>query len=237
MLMRKPIYLALDFEDFQTADQFLIKHQLTDVPVKVGMELFYKEGPDVVKRLRARNQDVFLDLKLHDIPTTVYKAMKNIAKLDVQMTNVHALGSAEMITRAKEGLIEGSTGNVADLIAVTILTSHNDQTLREELKLNQTVDEAVIDLASLAKQNGADGVVCSALEVPKIKARLGQEFLTVTPGIRLVDTSADDQQRIATPELAKKNGADYLVIGRSITQSENPRQQYLKAWEAVNRDI
>lgn len=235
--MRKPIYLALDFEDFQTADQFLIKHQLTDVPVKVGMELFYKEGPDVVKRLRARNQEVFLDLKLHDIPTTVYKAMKNIARLDVQMTNVHALGSAEMIRRAKEGLIEGSLNTVADLIAVTILTSHSDHTLREELKLTQTVDEAVLDLAALAKQNGADGVVCSALEVPKIKAALGQGFLTVTPGIRLVNSGADDQQRVATPELAKQNGADYLVIGRSITQSDNPRQQYLKALEAVNYDI
>jgi orotidine-5'-phosphate decarboxylase len=153
------------------------------------------------------------------------------------MTNVHALGSADMITRAKEGLIEGSNREVADLIAVTILTSHSDQTLREELNFSQSVDEAVLALATLAKQNGADGVVCSALEVPKIKAKLGQDFLTVTPGIRLLDTNADDQQRIATPELAKANGADYLVIGRSITESENPRQQYLKVWEAVNRDI
>lgn len=235
--MRKPIYLALDFEDFKTADQFLVTHQLTDVPVKVGMELFYKEGPDVIKRLRARNQDVFLDLKLHDIPTTVYKAMKNIGALDVQMTNVHALGSAEMIKRAKEGLIEGSQQTVADLIAVTILTSHSEKVVTEELKLSQSLDDAVMDLATMAQENGADGVVCSALEVPKIKQLLGKDFLTVTPGIRLANSNNDDQQRIATPQLAKQNGADYLVIGRSITESDNPKQRYLEALEAIQYDI
>lgn len=233
--MHKPIYLALDFEDFNTADAFLTKHDLTDIPVKVGMELFYKEGPDVVKKLRARNQDVFLDLKLHDIPTTVYKAMKNIATLDVQITNVHALGAGEMIRRAKEGLVEGSNKSVADLIAVTLLTSHSEKTVREELHLSRSIDDSVLDLATLAKANGADGVVCSALEVPRLKQRLGEAFLTVTPGIRLVDSEHDDQQRVATPALAKQNGADYLVIGRSITQSSDPKKQYLKALEAYNR--
>lgn len=238
MHMDNPIYLALDFPDYQTAHQFLVKNDLHEVPVKVGMELFYREGPDIIKKLRDQGHDIFLDLKCHDIPTTIYKTMRNIAQLDIQMINVHALGSSEMIRRAKEGLIEGAKAEVPHLIAVTILTSMNDTVLKHELKINEKVAETVLHLATLSKGAGADGVVCSAHEVPVIKSALGSEFLTVTPGIRLAESDHNDQLRVATPGLAKTNGSDYIVIGRSITESIDPKNSYLKAleeWNFVNR--
>ncbi|PXW92586.1 orotidine-5'-phosphate decarboxylase [Streptohalobacillus salinus] len=232
--MNNNIYLALDFHSYLEADQFLTQHDLGGVPVKVGMELFYKEGPDCIKRLRDKGHDVFLDLKLHDIPTTVYKAMKNIASLDVQMTNVHALGSKEMMIRAKEGLVEGShAGDVPYLVAVTLLTSHDQHTVNQQLRMPDTIEATVTHLASLAKQGSADGVVCSVHEVSNIKAACGQDFLTVTPGIRIENTSLDDQKRVATPGLAKEKGSDYLVIGRSITESSDPKERYnqaIKEW-------
>ncbi len=234
--MTKPIYIALDFNDWQETKQFLDVHNFKNEAVKVGMELFYREGPDVVKRLRDRGHDIFLDIKLHDIPTTIYKAMKNIAKLDVALTNVHGLGGGEMIRAAKEGLIDGSNGGKApELLAVTLLTSMHEETLQSELKISHSIEETVVHLAKLSQTNGADGVVCSAHEVKALKEICGEEFLAVTPGIRLLSHSSDDQKRVATPKMAKEYGADALVIGRSITLADDPKQAYKLAkeeWEA-----
>lgn len=236
IIMNKPIYIALDFNDWQETEHFLDLHNFNNEAVKVGMELFYREGPDVVKRLRDRGHEIFLDIKLHDIPTTIYKAMKNIAKLDVALTNVHGLGGGEMIRAAKEGLLDGSNGAKApDLLAVTLLTSMHEKTLQSELKINHTIEDTVVHLAKLSQTNGADGVVCSAHEVRALKQICGEEFLAVTPGIRLLSHGSDDQKRVATPKMAKEFGADALVIGRSITLADDPTQAYKLAkeeWEA-----
>ncbi|WP_440895231.1 orotidine-5'-phosphate decarboxylase [Amphibacillus sp. Q70] len=233
--MGNPIYLALDFNDWQETEQFLDKHQLDRVAVKVGMELFYHEGPDVIKRLRDRGHDIFLDIKLHDIPTTIYKAMKNIAKLDVELTNVHGLGGGEMIRAAKAGLLDGAKNSKPpELLAVTLLTSMQKEVLEQELNIQGSIEDTVTHLAKLAQDNGADGVVCSAHEVRALKAICGRAFLAVTPGIRLLNSDSDDQKRVATPALAKRNGADALVIGRSITLAEDPKQAYIIAKEEWN---
>lgn len=226
--------MALDFPSWETSKQFLDEHNLAGVPVKVGMELFYREGPDVIKQLKANNHPIFLDLKLHDIPTTVYKAMKNLAKLEVDIVNVHASGGSEMIKQAKAGLLSGSSTKQTKLIAVTVLTSFDTDTLHKELLVRGELHKHAVHLAGLAKQGGADGVVCSVHEAAGIKEACGSDFLTVTPGIRLEDSVQDDQKRIATPEFARNNGADILVIGRSITQAEYPLQAYeraVKEWE------
>src|SRR5690625_4935699 len=161
------------------------------------MELFYREGPDIIKRLKANNHKIFLDLKLHDIPTTVYRAMKNLAKLKVDIVNVHALGGLEMMQRAKEGLLsEAQSDQVTQLIAITILTSHDQHVVNEELLLQRTINDHVVHLAALTKKSGADGVVCSVHEATDIKAACGSDFLTVTPGIRLQHSNQDDQKRI-----------------------------------------
>ncbi len=223
------MYLALDFPDWQQTEQFLITNQLNEVPVKVGMELFYREGAEVIKRLRDRGHPVFLDIKLHDIPTTIYKAMKNVAKLDVELTNVHSLGGAEMIKAAKAGLLDGGAGHQTKLLAVTILTSMTGVMLREELRIDEPLADTVVHLAELSQSNGADGVVCSPLEVELIKNQVGPKFLTVTPGIRLAKDDMNEQKRIATPAKARALGADAIVIGRSITQADQPKQAYLVA--------
>lgn len=226
------IYLALDFPTWEESKQFLDAHELKEVPVKVGMELFYREGTAVIEQLKKRNHPIFLDLKLHDIPTTVMRAMKNLAELEVDIVNVHAIGGSEMIKRAKEGLV--SVNDKTKLIAVTILTSMDEETLHQEIQLQGTVNENVNHLAKLAEQSGADGVVCSVHEVASIKETCSPSFLTVTPGIRIAASQDDDQKRIATPSMAKKLGADSIVIGRSITRATNPLQAYeeaLKEWE------
>ncbi|MHA6251358.1 orotidine-5'-phosphate decarboxylase [Oceanobacillus sp. CAU 1775] len=223
--MNTSLYIALDFPTGEEALHFLQVHGLQQAPVKVGMELFYREGPKIIEKLKENNHPIFLDLKLHDIPTTVYKAMQNIAKLDVDIINVHALGGKEMITRAKEGLLQGGADHTK-LIAVTILTSMNETTMNQELNLSGTVENQVTNLATLSKESGADGVVCSVLEVENIKSKCGKDFLTVTPGIRLANTTVNDQKRIATPSFAKNAGADYLVVGRGITQADDPKVAY-----------
>lgn len=229
------IYVALDFASWQEAASFINQYHLHGVPVKVGMELFYREGPDIIKRLKENNHAIFLDLKLHDIPTTVYKAMKNIAKLDVDMVNVHALGGQDMIRRAKEGLIEGNhSGHHTTLIAVTMLTSFNPLMLEEELMISEHLEDYVVHLAKLTKASGGDGVVCSVHEVEAVKQACGSSFVTVTPGIRLAGGKHHDQTRIATPALAKEKGADKLVIGRSITQASNPQQAFQQATKEWN---
>ncbi len=229
--MDQPFFLALDFRTADEVKAFIEKHDLYGVPVKVGMELFYREGREMIDWLKEDNHPIFLDLKLHDIPTTVEKAMYNLANLGVDIVNVHASGGSEMIKAAKRGLEAGAQGKFPKLIAVTVLTSMDQSTLQEELYINQSVGDAVKRLAVLTKSSGADGVVCSAHEVPIIKQACGNDFLTVTPGIRLSESNQNDQKRVATPQLAKQNGADYLVIGRSITQAENPKANYKRVVE------
>lgn len=224
------MYLALDLPNWEEAGRFLDDHKLHGVPVKVGMEMFYREGISVIEKLKENNHPIFLDLKLHDIPTTVMRAMKNLARLDVDMVTIHALGGGEMIAGAKEGLISGSrSGKETKLVAVTLLTSMDQTALNEEVGIQGEMTEQVIRLASVAKDNGADGVVCSVHEAQQVKDECGTGFLTVTPGIRLVKSQQDDQKRVATPRFARENGSDIIVIGRSITQAENPLRAYQQA--------
>ena len=229
--MDKPFFLALDFSTGEEAKTFLQTHSLDGVPVKVGMELFYREGPEIVKWLKENGHAIFLDLKLHDIPHTVEKAMYNLARLGVDIVNVHGLGGSKMIQAAKRGLEEGADTHIPKLIAVTLLTSMDQDTLNDELRIDDDIAKTAEHLAVLAKNNGADGVVCSAHEAHLIKQACGDTFLTVTPGIRLSDSSKNDQARIATPSFAKRNGADYLVIGRTVTNAENPSRAYQQVVE------
>lgn len=228
----KQVYVALDFPNWEMTEQFLTQHQLEGIAVKVGMELFYREGASVIYKLKERGHSIFLDLKLHDIPTTVMRAMRNLASLEVDFVNVHALGGSEMIKRAKEGLLSGSqTRHETKLLAVTLLTSHDETSLHNDLQLRGTVEENVLHFAQLAYASGADGVVCSVHEVRSIKQVTQREFITVTPGIRLEIAKRDDQKRVATPALAKEVGTDCIVIGRSITQAKHPQQAYRQAME------
>nr|WP_205092472.1 orotidine-5'-phosphate decarboxylase [Thalassobacillus pellis] len=234
-MINSQIYIALDFESGEKALAFLDEHSLTGVAVKVGMELFYREGPWIIKQLQKRGHPVFLDLKLHDIPNTVKKAMKNLASLGVDVVNVHAQGGSEMMKAAREGLDEGAgNGKRPMLLAVTQLTSTDEQMLSEELQVISKVEDSVIHLAKLAKESGADGVVCSVHEVAGIKASCGEEFKTVTPGIRLVSSEQHDQKRVATPKEAKRQTTDAIVVGRGITQHPSPKEAYRqveKEWE------
>ncbi|MFC3040270.1 orotidine-5'-phosphate decarboxylase [Virgibacillus xinjiangensis] len=233
--MTKDVYIALDFPEGAAAENFLKQNQLEGVPVKVGMELFYREGPIIIEKLKDRGHPVFLDLKLHDIPTTVMKAMSNLAKLQVDMVNVHALGGGEMIHYAKEGLLAGSsTGKGPKLIAVTVLTSMEEATIQEDLKLSGSLVDNTVHLAELSHEHGADGVVCSVHEASQIKEACSADFLTVTPGIRLDGTDSNDQKRVASPRYAKENNADIIVIGRSVTKADDPRAAYeraVKEWQ------
>lgn len=224
------VFVALDFPTWTETERFLKGNDLAGVPVKVGMELFYREGTAIIEKLKADNHPIFLDLKLHDIPNTVHQAMKNIAALNVDMVTTHAIGGKEMIYQAKQGLAGSST----KLMAVTVLTSMDNHILEQEIGLPGDVEENVIRLASLAKEAGADGVVSSVHEVPMIKKHCGKDFLSITPGIRLADSSEDDQKRVATPKTAKELGSDFLVVGRSITKAKNPRKAYeqvMKEWQ------
>lgn len=219
------IYLALDFPTWNEAKTFLTQHHLQGVPVKVGMELFYREGAFVIDQLKQAGHKIFLDLKLHDIPATVRKAMRNLARLGVDLTTIHALGGSSMMRAAKEGLQAESNTNTK-LLAVTMLTSIDQPMMNNELGISGEVSGNVGRLASHAKANGVDGVVCSVHETQLIKTIGGDSLGIVTPGIRLQTTSRNDQQRIATPVFARENGADIIVIGRSVTGSEDPNQAY-----------
>ncbi len=224
------MYLALDFPNLKTTKTFLESNSLQGVPVKVGMELFYREGTQVINYLKENNHSIFLDLKLFDIPTTVERAMRNLAKFEIDFVNVHALGGAEMIKRAKEGLQTSSVSNhETKLLAVTILTSMDNKVIKEDLGLTGTVEEEVKRLAILSEKSGANGVVCSVHEASLIKSVCNPAFKTMTPGIRLSNSDNNDQKRVATPKYAKDNGSDYIVIGRSITQAEHPKSAYEKA--------
>lgn len=222
------VIVALDFENKDKTINFLESFK-EPMYVKVGMELFYGSGLDIIKEIKKLNHKIFLDLKLHDIPNTVKSAMRNLAKLDVDIVNLHASGGSKMMIAAKEGLIEGAVdGKVPLLIGVTELTSTSQEMLETELQVNNTVLGSCINLAKLAKQSGLDGVVCSPKEVEGIKAACGKDFLTITPGIRLADSAKDDQVRITTPSDARQLGSDFIVVGRPITKAVDPVNAYNK---------
>lgn len=224
--MNKTI-VALDFSTREEVMDFL-KGFNEPIYVKIGMELTYACGLDIVKDVRALGHHIFLDLKLHDIPNTVKGGMKNLAKLDVDIVNLHCAGGVAMMKAAVEGLNEGAVNGKRPLcIGVTQLTSTSKEAMNDELGIPGEVLDCVIKYAKNAKEAGLDGVVCSVHEAKAIHEACGNDFLTVTPGIRLSDDSKDDQKRVATPTFAKEEGCDHIVVGRSITKSENPQQTYL----------
>ena len=226
------ICIALDFQNKEEVKEFLEKFNDEKLYVKVGMELFYGEGIEMIKMIKEMGHNIFLDLKLHDIPNTVKSAMKQLAKLDVDMVNVHASGSKAMMKAALEGLEEGKTGDKRPAcIAVTCLTSLDQDVLDNELLIHEPLEEVVLKWAQNAKEAGLDGVVCSPLESKIIHDNLGEEFLTVTPGIRLVDDSVNDQKRVTTPAMARELTSSYIVVGRTITGSNDTYATYKKVYQ------
>ena len=225
--MGKDVIIALDFNTGKEALNFLDKFKNNDRKpyVKVGMELYYAEGPSIIKEIKKRGHKLFLDLKLHDIPNTVRKAMSVLSNLDVDMVNVHAAGTIDMMKAAKEGLTR-EDGTRPLLIAVTMLTSTSQERMQNEILIDEDIDKVVIKYAENADDAGLDGVVCSPLEAGKIHSACGNGFLTVTPGIRFADGEKGDQVRVTTPEKAKEIGSDYIVVGRPITQAEDPVAAY-----------
>ncbi len=219
----RDVIIACDFKNKEDLFSFLTPFEGMNPYLKLGMEIFYKEGPELVKTLKAKGFKIFLDLKLHDIPNTVEKAMRNIAELGVEITNCHAAGGIKMMEAARRGLDATEAGKNTKLIAVTQLTSISQEALENELLINHPLAEVVKTYALNAKAAGLQGVVCSALEAPIIK-ELG--LMSVTPGIRFADDSVNDQKRVATPAYAKELGADYIVVGRSITAAEDPVAAY-----------
>lgn len=222
--MAKDVIIALDFENKEKTLAFLDQFHGRKPYVKIGMELYYAEGPDIVREIKARGHQIFLDLKLHDIPNTVKKAMHVLSKLDVDMTNLHAAGTIAMMEAAKEGLTRPD-GSCAVLLAVTQLTSTGEERMQKELLINATMEETVKHYALNAKTAGLPGVVCSPLEAALVKEACGKDFLTVTPGIRFADGDVGDQVRIMTPEKARA-ASDYIVVGRPITAAQDPVAAY-----------
>lgn len=223
--MGKDVIIACDFNSGDEVMDFLEKFQDERPYVKIGMELFYSEGPEIVKKIKDRGHKIFLDLKLHDIPNTVMKAMKVLSNLNVDMCNVHAAGSKKMMEKALEGLTRPD-GSRPLLIAVTQLTSTTEEIMREELLIEKPLKDVVMSYAGNAKTAGLDGVVCSPLESPVVHESIDEDFLTVTPGVRFEDSDKGDQARVTTPKKAKELGSDYIVVGRPITQSEDPVKSY-----------
>ena len=222
----KDVIIALDFPTKAQTLAFLDQFPEGEKPfVKIGMELFYAEGPDMVRELKARGHRIFLDLKLHDIPNTVKRAMSVLSRLDVDMVNLHAAGASEMMRAALEGLTRPD-GTRPLLIAVTQLTSTDQDMLEKELWIEKPMEEVVLHYAEIASIVGLDGVVCSPLEAGGIHERCGKNFLTVTPGVRFAGGDAGDQKRVTTPAKAKELGSDYIVVGRPITQAEDPVAAY-----------
>lgn len=235
--MAKDVIIACDFSSAKQCYEFLEKFK--DEPrkpfLKIGMELYYAEGPEIVRQLKEKGFKIFLDLKLHDIPNTVKKAMKVLSSLDVDMVNVHASGTKEMMSAAIEGLTR-EDGSRPLLIAVTQLTSTSEKAMREQLLIDNPIDETIAHYARNAMEAGLDGVVCSPLEAAKVKQACGPEFLTVTPGIRFADSAVDDQVRVTTPELARELGSDYIVVGRPITAAPDPVEAYKKCVDQFLRE-
>jgi orotidine-5'-phosphate decarboxylase len=231
----RPI-IALDFPNEEKVNEFLVHFPSEEsLFLKVGMEIFYKEGPTIVHNLKAKGHSVFLDLKLHDIPNTVECAMRNIAKLDVDITNLHAAGGTKMMKAAQKGLITGTKDNHKPplLIAVTQLTSTTQEEMQVEQRIGLTMEESVINYAKNTQLAGLQGVVCSALEVEKIKQATDENFICLTPGIRPAGANLGDQMRVVTPKKARQIGSTHIVVGRPITQAKNPYEMYLsikKEW-------
>lgn len=223
--MGKDVIVACDFSSKEQVMSFLDKFSGRKPFVKIGMELFYAEGPGIVREIKARGHKIFLDLKLHDIPNTVKKAMAVLSGLDVDMTNLHASGTKRMMEAAIEGLTRPD-GTRPILIAVTQLTSTDQQAMEEDLLINHPIDKVVMHYACNAKCAGLDGVVCSPLEAGKVHEVCGKEFITVTPGVRFADGDKGDQKRVMTPAEAKKIGSDYIVVGRPITAADDPVAAY-----------
>ena len=223
--MGKDVIIACDFSSADAALDFLANFKEEKPFVKIGMELFYAEGPSIVKKLKERGHKIFLDLKLHDIPNTVKKSMAVLSSLDVDMCNLHAAGTSAMMTAALEGLTRPD-GSRPLLIAVTQLTSTDEQRMRDELLINEPIADVVMKYAQNAKLSGLDGVVCSPLEAGIVHEKCGKDFLTVTPGVRFTDGDIGDQKRVMTPAEAKKIGSDYIVVGRPITAAANPVAAY-----------
>lgn len=232
--MTQPI-IALDFASSEEVCSFL-KQFHEPLFVKVGMEYYLQNGSQVISQLKEQGHSVFLDLKLHDIPTTVYKAMKGLSRLGVDLVNVHAAGGIEMMKAAKEGLAEGATGEIPKLIAVTQLTSTTEEQMKREQLIPVALDQSVLHYAKLTKEAGLDGVVCSVHEAALLRESIGETFFKVTPGIRLAGGVAHDQQRIATPLQAKEAGSTHIVVGRAITGANNPLEAYrqiVTEWESI----
>ena len=228
--MGKDVIIALDFPSKEKTLAFLDRFTEEKPYVKIGMELFYAEGPQIVREIKARGHRIFLDLKLHDIPNTVKKAMAVLSSLQVDMVNLHAVGTRAMMTAALEGLTRPD-GTRPLLIAVTQLTSTSQQSMEEEIGIHRPLADVVIDYAKGAEAAGLDGVVCSPLEAGQIHAACTPGFITVTPGIRFAGSKSDDQVRITTPAKARQLGSDYIVVGRPITQADDPVAAYRRCVE------
>ena len=228
--MGKDVIIACDFSSKQACMEFLDKFTGRKPFVKIGMELFYAEGPQIVREIKERGHKIFLDLKLHDIPNTVKKSMSVLRNLDVDMTNLHAAGTGAMMEGALEGLTR-EDGTRPILIAVTQLTSTSEERMKNELLINEPIDKVVMHYAKNAKDSGLDGVVCSPLEAGKVHDLCGKDFLTITPGVRFADGDIGDQVRVMTPAEAKKIGSDYIVVGRPITAAEDPVAAYNRCVE------
>ncbi|WP_303974169.1 orotidine-5'-phosphate decarboxylase [Streptococcus merionis] len=225
--------IALDFPDFQSVKEFLSLFPAEEkLFVKIGMELYYSVGPEIVRHIKSLGHSIFLDLKLHDIPNTVESAMRVLSKLEVDMTNVHAAGGVEMMKAARRGL-----GNRAKLIAVTQLTSTTEEAMQMDQNIRSSLVESVVHYAARTAEAGLDGVVCSAQEVRAIKAATSDDFICLTPGIRPKGANLGDQQRVVTPETAQEIGSNYIVVGRPITQAEDPVQIYRQIKTEWNLDL
>ena len=223
--MGKDVIIACDFDSAEKTFAFLDKFTGRKPFVKIGMELYYSAGPEIVREIKKRGHKIFLDLKLHDIPNTVKKSMAVLSKLDVDMTNLHASGTVRMMEAALEGLTRPD-GTRPILIAVTQLTSTDQQSMENDLLIKEPIDKVVMHYASCAKKAGLDGVVCSPLEAGKVHSVCGDDFVTVTPGVRFADGDVGDQKRVMTPAAAKEIGSDYIVVGRPITAAEDPVAAY-----------
>ena len=223
--MGKDVIIACDFSSKEETLAFLDKFSGKKPYVKIGMELFYAEGPEIVREIKARGHQIFLDLKLHDIPNTVKKSMSVLSRLDVDMVNLHAAGTRAMMEAALEGVTRPD-GSRPLVIAVTQLTSTSQERMQEELLISAPIDETVIHYAANAEKAGLDGVVCSPMEAGKVHETCGKQFLTVTPGIRFADGDKGDQVRVTTPAQAKEIGSDYIVVGRPITAAADPVAAY-----------
>ena len=223
--MGKDVIVACDFASAEQTFAFLDKFTGRKPFVKIGMELFYAEGPSIVKEIKARGHKIFLDLKLHDIPNTVKKAMAVLSNLDVDITNLHAAGTTAMMQGALEGLTRAD-GTRPLLIAVTQLTSTDQEAMERDILIKEPIDQVVMHYAKTAKNAGLDGIVCSPLEAGKVHDTCGKEFLTITPGVRFADGDVGDQKRVMTPTQAKEIGSDYIVVGRPITAADDPVAAY-----------